>query len=83
MITSKMQERATAYTDAGTWKCSWHWKRTSSGSVTLDGARQMLHDLKCEGSEGVEMLEEIQQIRDRYKLADEIREVIALMEADL
>ena len=81
-VTESLRDRVTAYTDAGTWKSSWHWDRTSSGSITVQGAKQMLHDLRCDNCEGEEILMAVQHIRERYKLADELRATIAVMEAD-
>ena len=82
-ITESLRNRVVAYTDAGTWKASWHWDRRNNGSITLEGAKQMLADLGCDKCEGEEILMAVQHIRERYKLADELRETIRGMERDM
>ena len=76
MITEQLMREVKEYTDAGRWKHSWHWERDEWGRVTLDGVRQMLRDLNCDGSEGKEMLDTLLHIRRRYKLAAELRAAI-------
>ena len=77
-VTKSLIDRVIIYTDAGTWKASWHWKRTSDGSITLEGAKQMLVDLGCDKCEGEEILIAVRHIHERYKLANELREIIRL-----
>lgn len=81
-VTDDLEQRVTAYTDAGTWKHSWHWQRTANGVITLKGAQQMLADLRCDTCEGEEILMAVQHIRERYKLANELRDTIRIMKED-
>jgi hypothetical protein len=83
IITEEMRDQVCKYTDAGTWKASWHWDRDKNGSVTIKGARQMLRDLGCGGCEGDEILDAVYDIRQRYKLAEELRAAIEAEEKDI
>ena len=48
MIPHDIEERARCYTDAGSWKASWHWEYDGCGYLTRRGAEKVLRDLECE-----------------------------------
>jgi hypothetical protein len=81
MIHEAIYEEAKSYTD-GNWHASWQWDRDADGRITLEGAKKMLADLKCEGCEGAEMIEAVKRIRCRYELAAIIRAEIARWECE-
>jgi hypothetical protein len=79
MIPRDLENKVTAFTDAGTWKHSWHWDRNRAipwQPITLKGAKQMLADLGCDGSDDEEIAACSERIRQRYAVADELREII-------
>ena len=76
MIPDSLSESAAEFTDAGQWKCSWHWKRNHYGRITLEGAEQILRDLQCE-DEAREIAQAVRRIRRRYRFARTVRALIA------
>jgi hypothetical protein len=79
MIHEAIYEEAKSYTDVR-WNASCNWDRDADGRITLEGAKKMLADLKCEGCEGTEMIEAVKKIRCRYELAAMLRAEIARWE---
>ena len=78
-VPRELEDKVVAFTDAGTWKHSWHWDRNREIAwqpITLKGANQMLQDLGCGGSCDDEIASCIERIRRRYAVADELREII-------
>jgi len=78
-ISEELQERVKKFTDAGEWKCSWHWDRDpvkTWNPITLKGAKQMLADLGCNGSMDEEIEAARRHIVSRYKVAEELRGLI-------
>ena len=80
-ISQSFDDKVCHYTDAGSWKHSWHWKRDANGRITLEGAKQMLDDLDCDGMTD-EIHREAEHIRKRYGLAKELKAMIAKAEAE-
>jgi hypothetical protein len=79
VIPRELEDKVVAFTDAGTWKHSWHWdrdKRIPWRPITLKGAKQMLQDLGCGGSAEDEIAACSERIRQRYAVANELREII-------
>jgi hypothetical protein len=78
-IPKELEDAVVSYTDAGEWKCSWHWDRDRSkawGPITRKGAEEMVRDLQCEGSLDMELAAMERKIRSRYALAATIRRLI-------
>jgi hypothetical protein len=77
-VPEALEKAVASYTDAGEWKCSWHWARDRTKSwspITLKGAQQMLDDLKCDSMEN-EIAAMTRRIERRYRLAGELRRLI-------
>ena len=77
----ELEQEVVEFTDAGTWKCSWHWERDTAKAwspITLRGAEQMLRDLNCESAlaMGREIVAATRKIQARYALALRIRRII-------
>lgn len=78
-IPQELENEVVCFTDAGEWKCSWHWDRDRSkvwSPITVKGAEQMLRDLHCDGSMEEEIAEVARKIRQRYVLASRLRALI-------
>lgn len=79
MIPRELEDKVVAFTDAGSWKHSWHWDRDRNidwQPITLKGAKQMLSDLGCGGSADEEIAACAERIRQRYAVANELRAII-------
>ena len=74
---SQLCEAAREFTDAGTWKHSWHWPTKNGGWWSSESLAAALKDLKCEGDMQREIDEVTHYVRRRYALAGEMRERLA------
>jgi len=84
-LPENMEARVKKFTDAGQWKHSWHWERDRTkpwGRLTLQGAKQMLNDLHCDGSIEKEVEAATAKIKERYALAAELESQIRKAEIE-
>ena len=78
-VPPEVYENVVKFTDAGTWKHSWHWDRDKNyawNPISIVGAKQMLRDLRCDGDMKDEIERTLGKIQERYALADTLREII-------
>jgi len=72
----KLCNAALEYTDAGTWKSSWHWPHDQYGHWGVEAVEKALEDLRC-GDMQSEIDAAIRRIKDRYALAERMKEYIS------
>lgn len=70
---------ALEYTDSGTWKHSWHWPHDRYGHWGIEAVKAAMNDLRC-GDMQQEILAAVRRIKDRYALADRMKEYIKIQE---
>ncbi len=71
----KLCNSAREYTDSGTWQHSWHWPRDKYGHWGVEGVKTALVDLRCEDMRSeIEFV--VRRIKDRYALAERMKEYI-------